>query len=101
MEKNLIGERFNLISWSLDERLRRIVCAAEAKVLGYGGVTTVSRATGVSRRAIHSGLKELEAHPAEQEASALRVRRPGGADERKWPTGTPRFWPILSRWLSR
>ncbi|BAM07885.1 ISAzo13 family transposase [Leptospirillum ferrooxidans] len=78
MEKNLIADRFNLLAWTLDERLRRIVCAAEAKVLGHGGVTTVSQATGVSRRAIHSGLKELEERPEEQEASSLRIRRPGG-----------------------
>ena len=42
MEKNLIVDRFNLLAWTLDERLRRIVCAAEAKVLGHGGVTAVS-----------------------------------------------------------
>ena len=78
MEKNLIGERFNLISWSLDERLRRIVCAAEAKVLGYGGVTAVSQATGVSRRAIHAGLKELVERPPGEEPSDRRIRRPGG-----------------------
>ncbi|KGA94304.1 Mobile element protein [Leptospirillum ferriphilum] len=77
MEKNLIGDRFNLLAWTLDERLRRIVCAAEAKVLGHGGVTTVSRATGVSRRAIHAGLKELDERPAEREPSDRRIRRPG------------------------
>ena len=78
MEKNLIGERFDLISWTLDERLRRIVCAAEAKVLGYGGVTAVSQATGVSRRAIHAGLKELAERPPGGEPSDRRIRRPGG-----------------------
>ena len=57
MEKNLIGELFDLISWSLVEPLRRVVCAAEAKVLGLGGVTVVSQTTGVSRRAIHAGEK--------------------------------------------
>ncbi len=82
MEKNLIGERFNLIAWSLDERLRRIICAAEAKVLGYGGVTTVSQATGVSRRAIHAGLKELAERPPEEESSDRRIRRPGGGRKR-------------------
>ena len=78
MEKNPIGERFDLLSWTLDERLRRIVCAAEAKVLGHGGVTAVSQATGVSRRAIHAGLKELDERPAEREPSDRRIRRPGG-----------------------
>jgi hypothetical protein len=77
MEKNLIGDRFNLLAWTLDERLRWIVCAAEARVLGHGGVTAVSQATGVSRWAIHAGLKELEERPAEREPSDRRIRRPG------------------------
>ncbi|MCL5052910.1 MAG: ISAzo13 family transposase, partial [Gammaproteobacteria bacterium] len=59
MEENPVAERFGLIAWTLDERMRRIIAAAEAKVLGRGGVSEVSRATGVSRRAIHVGLKEL------------------------------------------
>lgn len=78
MEKNLIAERFDLLEWTLDERLRRIVCAVEAKVLGHGGVSVVSRATGVSRRAIHAGLKELEERPAEPFVGSPRIRRSGG-----------------------
>ncbi len=78
MEKSPIAERFSLISWALDERLRRIVAAGEAKVLGHGGVSEVSRATGVSRRAIHVGLKELETQPEEGNDNAGRIRRAGG-----------------------
>ncbi|BAM07902.1 transposase [Leptospirillum ferrooxidans C2-3] len=43
LENNLIADRFNLLAWTLDERLRQIVCSAEAKVLGHGGVMTVSQ----------------------------------------------------------
>lgn len=78
MEKNFITERFDLLEWTLDERMRRIVCAVEAKVLGHGGVSVVSRATGVSRRAIHAGLKELEERPAEPFVGSPRIRRSGG-----------------------
>jgi hypothetical protein len=58
-EASLAGERFSLLSWALNERLRRLLAATEAKVLGRGGVTQIARVTGVSRRAIHVGLSEL------------------------------------------
>jgi hypothetical protein len=32
--------------------MRRLVAAAESAAIGYGGVSVVARATGVSRRAI-------------------------------------------------
>ena len=60
--------------------MRRLVAAAEAKVAGYGGVSLVARATGVSRRAITVGLAELK-HPASQSevsATTARVRKTGG-----------------------
>jgi len=43
----------------LNERERRLWAAVEAKSLGYGGISAVARATGISRRAIHAGLQEL------------------------------------------
>jgi transposase len=76
----LIEQRFSLLSGALDERLRRLVAAAEAKVAGYGGVSLVARATGVSRRAIAVGMKELEA-PTQLATSGDqpgRVRKIGG-----------------------
>lgn len=43
----------------LDERTRRLCAANEAKILGYGGVSEVHRACGLSRKAIALGLREL------------------------------------------
>ena len=51
----MIKQRYALISPFLDERQRRLYLAAEAKVIGYGGVSIVSRMTGVSRSAISAG----------------------------------------------
>ena len=48
--ENEIRIRFETLSPFLDERLRRLFAAAEAKAIGYGGITLVSKATGVSRR---------------------------------------------------
>jgi hypothetical protein len=62
----------------MDERLRRQWAAAEARGLGWGGTTAVSRATGLSRVTITAGLAELDL-PAEQRLfEATRIRRPGG-----------------------
>ena len=57
----MIRQRFQALEWVLDERLRRLVAAAEAEAIGYGGPSRVSRATGVSRRAIRIGAEELKA----------------------------------------
>ena len=77
MDTSQIAQRYNLVEWALDERLRRLVSAAEAKVLGRGGITAVAETTGVSRRAIHAGLKELESRQLEEKPTGSRMRRPG------------------------
>jgi hypothetical protein len=46
-----IQHRFRSLAAFLDERMRRLVAAAESEAIGYGGVSVVARATGVSRRA--------------------------------------------------
>jgi len=70
-----VRERFRFLEAVLDERSRRLLAAAESKVWGPGGISKVSRATGVSRQVIRLGLKELSQPPAHP---AGRVRRPGG-----------------------
>lgn len=76
----MASERFKLLSWTLDERLRRLFAAAEAKVVGQGGITYISKATGISRRAIHAGLDELESREsgAETEIKKGKIRKSGG-----------------------
>lgn len=88
METSQIARRYNLIYWALDERLRRLVSAAEAKVLGHGGITVVAAATGVSRRAIHAGLKELESRKPDERPIDSRIRRPGAGRKRVTETDT-------------
>ena len=73
-----IRERFRLVAKSLDERQRRLMAAAEAKVIGWGGIEAVSQATGVSRRAISMGLQELSGGIHETDLPPGRARRPGG-----------------------
>ncbi|MEK7993163.1 MAG: ISAzo13 family transposase [Planctomycetota bacterium] len=70
-----IKRRFELLVPVIDERTRRLVAAAEALALGWGGATAVSEATGVSRRAIREGVKELS---QPRQAAGRHVRRGGG-----------------------
>jgi transposase len=62
----------------LNERQRRLFLATEAKAIGYGGVTTVSRISGVSRVTITQGLNELEEGNADGSEIVTCRRRGGG-----------------------
>lgn len=44
----------------LDERTRRVTAANEALSLGFGGITEVHRACGLSRKAIAKGMREIQ-----------------------------------------
>lgn len=74
-----IRHRFELLSPALDERNRRLLAAAESVARGYGGPSVVARATGVSRRAIRQGVREL---PDPRSVSHSGIRRPGGGRQR-------------------
>jgi predicted transcriptional regulator len=61
----------------LNERQRRLFLASEAKALGFGGISEISRVSGISRVTITLGLKELETAGAAV-SEDQRCRRPGG-----------------------
>src|SRR5919198_256029 len=85
-----IRKRYTLAAGTLDERGRRTLAASAALTAGWGGISLVARATGLSRvtiglvaRAtglsrvtIGLGVKELRGTVAV--AAPGRVRRPGG-----------------------
>lgn len=78
-------EAMRLYYRSLPEDHRRRYAAIEALKIGYGGVAYVARVLGMSRRTIHTGIRELEQmgnddpdHPQRPSGDADRVRRPGG-----------------------
>ncbi len=73
----LIRTKFELLEWTLDERMRRLFAAAEASALGHGGVTKVAKATGISRRAIHVGITELATPKIPIEGQQKRIRKAG------------------------
>ena len=58
----------------LDEHARRLVAAGKAVELGYGGISRVSRACGLSRVTLTKGVQELREAPL----APGRIRRRGG-----------------------
>ncbi len=70
-----IKQRYVRIAGDLTERTRRLFAANEALSLGWGGISVVSRATGLSRQVISDGIQELQGG---MQAEAGRVRRQGG-----------------------
>jgi transposase len=70
-----IAARFKALTAVLDERTRRLLAAAESQAIGRGGISSVARATGISRPVIRQGIAELK------DPTLLvsgRVRRQGG-----------------------
>ena len=73
-----IRRKFRMVAVELDERRRRQWAAAEACDAGWGGISLVARATGLSRPTIMAGLKELDLSSNSRASAAARVRSPGG-----------------------
>jgi Rhodopirellula transposase DDE domain len=73
-----IRRKFESLSPTMDERLRRYWSASEAMELGWGGVSTVAEATGMSRTTIAVGIRELRVQQTSDMPPSARIRRPGG-----------------------
>ena len=74
-----IHQKFCRLLPSMNERVRRHWAAAEATVLGRGGIALVARAPGLSRTTIRTGIRQLKTRKDSADVPPLsRVRRPGG-----------------------
>ena len=92
INESAIRARFEMLAPFLNERTRRLAAAAEAAAIGRGGIARVSRATGVSRRAIASGLDQLK---APDDLGAAASDAPEAVARGPWRP-TPRSAPIWS-----
>ena len=54
----LIRGKYDSLTPAFNEAELRLWAAAEARSLGHGGVSTVARATGLSRNTVMAGLRE-------------------------------------------
>lgn len=55
-----IQDKYEQLLPYLNEKTRRIWAAIEARSLGWGGISQVSSATGLSRTTIHAGIRLLK-----------------------------------------
>jgi transposase len=72
--------RYREMAPVLDERSRRRFVALEAKRLGHGGVSVMSRISGLARSTIYHGLSDIRDKIS---APAGRIRKPGGGRKSK------------------
>ena len=78
-----VGDKYEALSATLNERSRRLWAATEARSLGRGGVAAVIAATGMSSATIYKGLRELDAAAMGGEVlPPERIRNPGGGRKR-------------------
>ena len=70
-----VQQRFMILSPFLDEKQRRLLAAAEARVLGAGSAPMVATVVGLSAATVRAGLQELN---KPESVERKRVRRPGG-----------------------
>jgi len=70
----VLRQKFDSMWSHLNERSRRMLAGAEALQIGYGGVSLVSRACGLSRVTVTKAIKELQEAPIPEG----RIRRQGG-----------------------
>lgn len=74
-----LGGFFEFVLPHLDEKQRRMVAGAMARLLGRGGPTRVAEASGLSRNTVTDGAKAFDAG----ELPDGRVRREGGGGPRR------------------
>lgn len=81
MSQEVIAWKFKILKQDMDERLQRLWVAAEAEALGWGGVSLVAKATGMSRTTVTAGQSEISERRGSIPAAdpgPRRVRRIGG-----------------------
>lgn len=79
----IIKQKFEEISFYLNEKTKRIWAATEAKSYGWGGIAIVAKAIGLDHKTIQKGLKEL-AKP--NKLADNRIRQSGGGRKKMTDT---------------
>jgi hypothetical protein len=75
----VLRKKYSSLSGVMNERMRRLWAAVEARELGWGGISQVAEATGMSRNTILAGKRELKDSKGHLEkGSDTQIRRPGG-----------------------
>lgn len=81
-----VRNKYQALRPVLDEKVRRRWAACEAMAIGWGGITAVAEATGLSRPTIRAGLAEVRGGASDAaedpDAERQRLRQVGGGRRR-------------------
>jgi hypothetical protein len=91
--EDAFGQIYQLVSFALDERSRRLLAGAAATILGRGGIIAVAQACGLERHTVAAGVSDLRDLGASSEVARsvtdqlaasgpARIRRHGGGRKR-------------------
>jgi hypothetical protein len=83
MQNDLVAtvqRKFHMLAPSMNERMVRLWTGTEAQLIGRGGITIVSKATGVAHTTIRRGIRELtqQVNGSLDMLPPSRIRRSGG-----------------------
>jgi hypothetical protein len=91
---NALKMRIDTMLPTLNEFQRRRFLSVEAKTIGRGGISLVSRLSGVSRQTLTEGVKQLDVPVAELPKPG-QSRKPGGGRKAVWEE-RPEIFDALS-----
>jgi hypothetical protein len=91
--EKLVRQKWRLLKATMDERQRRLWAGTEAGAVGFGGVATVARATGLAISTVRKGRDEARA--GAKPSDVVRVRRSAG--KRPFEEMHPEVWPALEK----
>src|SRR3989338_7277556 len=78
VDERSIKQKFLQVKPFLNERARRCWAAAEAKEIGWGGISLVAKATKMHRDTIAKGMKEIK---SPTKIANTRLRRAGAGHQ--------------------
>ena len=90
-----IKTRYRALDVLMDERMRRQWAATEATTYGWGGVSAVSEATGLSRNTIRKGIAEAATLRCRRLAQTIYIHLPEAEIRKSLPEADADF--IISR----
>jgi hypothetical protein len=76
--ETILSEKFAVISSALNERGLRLWAAAEARSLGYGGITKVAKVTGLTTHTLSRGIKQFTENEQSDLDPQMSRRKEGG-----------------------
>lgn len=94
-------KRYKKILPLLSEKVQRMMLGSDAEVFGYGGVTLVSRLSGVTRPTIILGKKELNKKVKTTDISKVRKKGGGRKTEIEKQSGLKEALTLLMEPITR